>query len=392
MKKDNTCFFCRWPMGFWAVALCLLIGITPSYALFGGKIENFSADNVQKTSDGKILNTCKLHVSPDAMRMDGIPFGGGKKMPKMNMSMLILKKQNRQFFYNHDKKLMFESPVDEENLKAGYKAMDNIESETVLGKETISGYKCIKKKVVTSVGMMGMSHKSTLLVWENDKFEIPLKTQDEEGNIMEMQNIKTGKPNKKLFKPLTGYKRVDNMMAVMGMDFGAMAMRDRSGDKEGTGAEPQQNMQEINVEEMMAKMQQAMGDHADPEQMAQMQQIMAQAMGHAKQTKQGKGAARELWRIIPQRPGDKIGHEMKVHNKIDVILGTQSTLRQVFDYYQKKLAAKGWSDGGTYIQNGQGTMSMSKGDQMVMFARADNPGIDGNYKLFYNVHYTGPEK
>ena len=375
----------KWITLFFAMALALCFTVSPSHALFGGKVDSFSAENVEIAPNGKVVNISKIYMTPDAMRMDGMPGQGGQGMPKMDLSVLVLKKQNKQYFYNHDKKLVFESPVDDEISKAGYKAMDNIESEKVLGKEKVSGYKCVKKEVVTSMNVMGQTIKNKLIVWESDRFEMPLRTQDEDGAIQEMRNIKTGKPSKKLFRPLTGYKKVDNMMAVMGMDFKAMMAQENAKEAE---VQPQ-NMEEIDTKKMMEQMSQAMGDNMSPEQKAQMMQIMSQAMAQTNQKNVGQGASKDLFKIIPRRAGDKVGYEMKINNILDVILGTNSTLQQVFDFYGKKLSAKGWKDGGTFIQNGQGTKSMSKGDQTILFAWADKPtDMKGNYKLYYNIHYT----
>ena len=119
-------------------------------------------------------------------------------------------------------------------------------------------------------------------------------------------------------------------------------------------------------------------------------QVMAPAMNEAKQMKHGQGAAKELWAIIPRKPGDQIGNEMKVRNTLDVTMGTNSTLQQAFDFYGKKFSTKGWKNQSTYIENGQGMMSMRKGEQIIMFAWAEkSPVMKGNFKLYYNVHYTG---
>ncbi|MCF8069920.1 MAG: hypothetical protein K9L30_15165 [Desulfobacterales bacterium] len=55
-----------------------LITAAPAFALFGGKIDSFSADNVEIDPSGKVVNTSKIYMAPDALRMDGMPGGGGK--------------------------------------------------------------------------------------------------------------------------------------------------------------------------------------------------------------------------------------------------------------------------------------------------------------------------
>ena len=388
MESDHIIHRCTWTKFFWVVLLYFMVSPLSSHALFGGKIESFSADQVMISPGGKVMSTSKLYITPDAFRMDGLPMGGQKGVTR-NLSILGFKKLNKQYIYNHDKKLFFESQLDEDGMLENMKSYENVDSENVLGKEKVSGYKCVKKEVTTTMTMMGTKITSTEILWQSDKFEFPLRIQMEEGQIMEFRNIDTGKPSKKLFRRPTGYKKANNMMAVMGMDFAAMAREKAESDDEGQQAAPE-DISDVDVEEMMATMKQAMGANVDPEQIAQIQQIMAQAMNRAKQINMDKGAANGLWKIIPKRPGDKVGSEMKSPNVYTVTMGTNASLKQVFTFYEQKLKPKGWKDGGMYIQDGQGTFSMMKGQQRLIIASADNPGMEGTYKLFYNLKLTGP--
>jgi len=382
------------------------IAATPAFALFGGKIDNFSADNVTIDENGSIVNTAKLYVNKDAIRIDGISAAGvgGKKL---NLSMLILKNHKKSYFYNHDKKLVFEGPLDEKDMMAGYKAMDNVESEKVLGKEKVSRYKCVKKEVVTSTQIMGQNMKTRLIVWESDKFEMPLKTMDEDGAIQEMRNIKEGKPPKKMMQPLTGYKKVGNMMAVMGMDLGEMMAQGQAmGEEEEAQTRPEltktlgkkkpaakklSSQQNLDVNKMMEQMNQAMGDNMSPEEKTQFMQTMAQVMNRVKETKEGPGSAEQIWQIIPRRSGDKVGAELKTTNVLNVTMGTKATLTDVFYFYKEKLTDKGWKDQGMYLQNGQGSLSLVKGELRLTISSAENPGIKGNYSNFYMMQLHGPD-
>ena len=390
MASVNPIHRSTWTKLFWVALLCFMVAPSSSYALFGGKIENFSADQVMISPDGKVMSTSKLYITPYAYRMDGLPTGGSTTR---NLSVLGFKKLNKQYIYNHDKKLYFEPQSDEEDMFRKLKSYENVDSEKILGKEKVSGYKCVKKEVTTTMTMMGMKHTSTEILWQSDKFEFPLRIQTEDGRIMEFRNIDKGKPSKKLFRRPTGYKKVNNVMAVMGMDFAAMAERDMASDddKEEQKAASQQNIKNLDVEEMMATVKQAMGENADPEQVAQMQQIMAVAMNQAKQVNMDKGAANALWTIIPKRSGDKVGSEIKSPNTYTVTMGSNASLKQVFTFYEQKLKPKGWKDGGMFIQDGMGTFAMTKGEQRLMIAWADNPGMEGNYKLFYNLKLSGPD-
>jgi len=51
---------------------------------------------------------------------------------------------------------------------------------------------------------MNMDITHTHTIWESDKFEMPLRIKDDEGNISELRNIDTRKPAARLFRPLTG--------------------------------------------------------------------------------------------------------------------------------------------------------------------------------------------
>jgi len=390
MESGNKVHRAAWIKLFLVVLCCFILLPSSSYAFFGGKVKSFTADQVVISPDGKVLGTSKLYITPDVYRMDGLPTGGQGGMTQ-NLTILGFKKQNKQYIYNHDKKLFFESQLDEDGMMEKMKSYENADSETILGKEKVSGYKCVKKEVTTTMTMMGTKITSTEIVWQSDKFEFPLRIQMEGGQIMEFRNIDKGKPAKKLFRRPVGYKKVNNMMAVMGMDFAARVRQDMASEEEEQNTASQSNIENMNLEEMMAKIQQSMGENANPEQMAQMQQVMAQAMNQAKQTNMKKGAAEGLWQIIPKRPGDKVGTEIKSPNVYTVTMGSNASFQQVFTFYQQKLKPEGWQDGGMYIQNGMGTCNMMKGQQMLMIAWADNPGMEGNYKLFYNLKLTGPD-
>jgi len=390
MKFINMINHSIWVKLSLALLISLMILPLSSHAFFGSKIENFSADQVVISPDGKVMSTSKLYFTKDAYRIDGLPMAGPGGMAR-NLTILGFKKQNKQYIYNHDKKLFFESPLDENGMLEKMKSSDNIDSEKILGKEKVSGYKCVKKEVTRTMTMMGTKITTTQIEWQNDKFEFPLRIQQEAGYMTEFRNIDKGKASKKLFQRPVGYKKVTNMMAVMGMDIAAMVRQERAlDDKDEQEAAPQANIENMNAEDMMAKIQQAMGEDADPEQMNKMQQIMAQAMNQAKQINMNKGAAEGLWQIIPKRPGDEVGSEIKSPNIYTVTMGSNASLQQVFTFYQQKLKSKGWQDGGTFIQDGMGTCTMMKGQQMLTIAWADNPGMEGNYKLFYNLKLRGP--
>ncbi len=182
----------------------------------GGEIANFSADMVMMGSDGTVKSTSKIYVTPNAHRLDGMP-GPMPKGMAGDLTFIRLNDENKEYVYNHDKKLFFEDTIDKDSMMDIIKLYDNADAEEVLGNEKVSGYDCVKKKVTTTTNVMGMKIKNTRIIWQSDRFKMPLKVQGEEGNITEYRNISTKKPSNSLFKPLSGYKKVDNMMTVMGM-------------------------------------------------------------------------------------------------------------------------------------------------------------------------------
>ncbi|MCD4720308.1 MAG: DUF4412 domain-containing protein [Desulfobacula sp.] len=206
-------------LGF--ILLVFLFIPQSSHALFGGKIDSFTADQVMISPKGKVMSTSKLYITPDAFRMDGIPGTGSHKgMEKQDLSIFGFTDKNAQYMFNHTKKLYYKIDQDDENM--GIKDFKSAELVKVLGKEKVSGYKCVKKKVTTTTKIYGMTHTDTLIIWESDKFQMPLKTKGSTGHGMEIRNIKKGAPDKKYFKLPKGYKEVGNIMAAMGMDFGRM--------------------------------------------------------------------------------------------------------------------------------------------------------------------------
>lgn len=315
MKKEQPKFR-YWRISIVITAALLCFTAAPAFALFGGEIQHFSADSVTIDPSGKVVHTGKLYVSGNVMRMDDVGgmIGPGIDAQVPDLSILVFEKKGKMYFYNHDKKLVYEGPVDKRDMAPGYKALDNVESEKIVGKEKVSGYKCVKKELVTSMTMMGVNKKDRLTVWESDRFEFPLRTMMEDGSIHEMRNIKEGKPSKKLLRPLAGYKKVGNMMAVMGMDFGNMMAQEKAMEEEKAQAIPnrasaegkrkpgrnQQNLENMDVNQMMEQMSQAMGNSMSTEEKERFMQIMAHAMNKAKETKEGPGAAKKIWQIIPR--------------------------------------------------------------------------------------------
>jgi len=346
-------------------------------------ITGFSADWVMISPDGAVLSTSKLYKTPEAYRMDGMPMGGAQFGMSGNITSLGLYAQKKEYLYNHDKKLVFETELDEQEMMEMLNLFKNVESEVVLGKENVSGYACIKKKVTTTATVMGMKETSTQIIWQSDRFEMPLRTRSEEGYVSELRNIKTKKPAADLFKPLTGYAKVDNMMAVLGMDFSDMDP------EEPFEKTPGEDIRDLDPEKFMAAMEELMGgEGSDPEKAAQLREIFTQALAQAREMDVEPGAAEDMWKIVPKRPGDRVGGEFRTGQTYSATLGSQASVEDVCDFYEKKLIPEGWQTRGRSVHNGQGFMLLSRGEYLLRISSAENPGMDETFVSFYNLQLS----
>ena len=75
---------------------------------------------------------------------------------------------------------------------------------------------------------------------------------------------------------------------------------------------------------------------------------------------------------------------------INVTLGSKAALKEVFSFYQSKLGAKGWKDNGMFLQNGEGFLNMTSGEQVLTLSSSDDPGMKGSYRSFYTIQLRGP--
>ena len=390
MESNRIIRSSKW-LKFLGVALfCFMLAPSLSHAFYWGEIKSFSADQVVLSPDGKVMSTTKLYCTPDAYRMDGMPLGGQEGRVIPNLTFLGFQNLDKQYIYNHDKKIYFESELDENDILRAAKAYKNPDSEQILGNEKVSGYECVKKEVTSTMTVMATKITNTIILWKNDKFEMPLRTQDENGRIVEVRNIDTSEPSKKLFRRPVGYKRVDNMMAAMGMDFAAMAKQemaedDNAEEQEGQVTDSQQDIEDFNIEGVRETLKQVLGADANPEEMAHLEQMMDNIEKQMKQTNMNEGAVLGLWEIVPKRPGDKIGLELKTPRVYQATMGTNASLQEVFTFYEKSLVPQGWQDKGMYIQDGMGAFTLMKEQHMLVISWAEDPGMDGNYKFFYNI-------
>jgi len=200
-----------WSLCFAAVVV-LFSGLSAN-ALLGGKITKYTAEQVMIDAKGKIQHQGKLYVMPDKMRMDGIsPKGEG------SIVMIFRRDKNIGWTLNPEKKLYMEKPFNEKEMEQASKKFIDSRNEKVLGTESVNGFKCTKKEIETTVDFMGFKRTTKTIVWVSTKLDMPLRTKSQDGSMTELRNIKEGSPASKYFEVPKEYKKVSNMMELMGMD------------------------------------------------------------------------------------------------------------------------------------------------------------------------------
>ena len=193
----------------------VLFCATAALALPDGKITAFTADQVYMDPSGKVVSTAKFYVTPEKMAMNGMPAGPEGQ----TLSVIVFKNDKRQCTLNTQKKLYFEGPLNDQKLMQDMKATKTDKTEKILGTEMVCGFKCTKKEMGSTVEFMGTKRKIKQTVWVTDMLDMPVRTQTEDGSITELRNLEKGMPAAKYFEIPKDFKKVPNMMAVMGMEF-----------------------------------------------------------------------------------------------------------------------------------------------------------------------------
>lgn len=200
-----------WILCFIAVAV-LFSGLS-AYALFGGKITKYTADQVMIDAKGKEQHRGNLYVMPDKMRMDGISQKG-----EGSIVIIFRRDKNIVWTLNPEKKLYMERPFNEKEMEQATKKIIDSRNEKVLGTENVNGFKCTKKEVETTVKFMGFERTVKTIVWMSERLDMPIRTKSQDGSMTELRNIKEGSPVNKYFEIPKEYKKASNMMELMGMD------------------------------------------------------------------------------------------------------------------------------------------------------------------------------
>jgi len=142
------------------VSVVVLFSGLSAYALFGGKITKFTADQVMIDAKGKEQHRGNLYVMPDKTRMDGISQKG-----EGSIAIIFRRDKNIVWTLNPEKKLYMERPFNEKEMEQATKNIIDSRNEKVLGTENVNGFKCTKKEVETTVEFMGFKRTSKMILW-----------------------------------------------------------------------------------------------------------------------------------------------------------------------------------------------------------------------------------
>ncbi len=217
---------------WWLAAMAVMfLVLTDAGGAFCAKVQEFTADNVVLGADGQIKSEGKVYFDRDKMRSDmNMGANNGGKL------VMIYRRDKQQLWaLNPDKKIYVQMPLDKKKWEQKTKGMS--ENAKILGKETVNGYRCTKKDVTSKVNIMGRQITTHRTVWISDKFDMPIRTRNQDGTVTELRNIKEGKPPARVFEIPPGYKKVgDNIMALMmAMNGEQMPAAGKSSERQGGG-------------------------------------------------------------------------------------------------------------------------------------------------------------
>ncbi|MDY7000209.1 MAG: DUF4412 domain-containing protein [Thermodesulfobacteriota bacterium] len=184
----------------------LLILASPAWA---GKVSEFSADQVV-LKNGKVQAKQKIYMAKNKMRMEmSGPNNGGRSI------MIFRQDKMLSWTLMPQEKAYVETRLTKAEADSRFMGRSDVDVKIKdLGTETINGYKCRKQRIQTTTNVMGRKVTSSSIVWISDQFDLPLKTQSEDGTTTELKNIKKGRPASALFEVPSGYKKMDNFMGA----------------------------------------------------------------------------------------------------------------------------------------------------------------------------------
>ena len=192
------------------ISLFLLFMLCLAFSAFAGSIAEYTADMVN-VKTGRV--TQKIAVMPNKMYFESLNDQG-----KRDGIVIVRLDQKKLYVVMEDTKSYMERPFDKDRFTAADLSMGQIDVQTKqekVGSEKVSGYKADKFRNTVTMQIMGMNKTYQSYQWMAPEFDpMPIRTENE-GVVLEMRNIKTGRPNASLFEPPNGYKRDTQMEQMM---------------------------------------------------------------------------------------------------------------------------------------------------------------------------------
>ena len=189
------------------IGIVLAAGIAAFASGCGGKITSYSAQQVRKDAAGRTLQSSKLFVTPNKIRIE--PSGAdGKEL----MIMIVRRDLKVLRILIPRQKTYIENPLNEAEVERALQqiTVDANAKEEILGRETVNGFTCQKKRVETATRFLGREIKSSTTVWVSARLDFPLRTEHKDGSVTELENIRSGGQSKDLFEAPPDYKKVSN--------------------------------------------------------------------------------------------------------------------------------------------------------------------------------------
>jgi hypothetical protein len=197
----------------WTVAAMTVLFLLMAGSGFAQKVTDYTAEQVTISPDGKKEMHSKVYFSGGKMRLDD-------PMPQSGIKMVVIYRSDlkKNFMLNTDQKTYTERELDEKEMTAGLMSMAAVKSrkEKDLGEETVNGYRCSKKEIEMEYEVMGFRNTSRSVVWQSPKFDLPLRTRTDSGQVTELRNIREEKPAAALFEVPPDYRKVADMMELLG--------------------------------------------------------------------------------------------------------------------------------------------------------------------------------
>lgn len=195
------------------VVVLAVLSLSLAATGFAQKVTDYTADQVTLGADGKPVRQSKIYFSGGKMRMEDA-------MPQSGAMLVIIYRADlkKNFMLNADKKTYTERDLDEKEMTSDIMSMGAVKNrkEKTLGEETVNGYKCSRKEIEMEIEVMGFKNTSRSVVWQSPKFDLPLRTRTDSGQVTELRNIREEKPAAALFEVPAGYSKVSDMMELMG--------------------------------------------------------------------------------------------------------------------------------------------------------------------------------